>query len=110
MEVTTNFDEFNVVLSYKALLKWWNGEIKYLFRRIQRWTALATGYNPLRSKKILELTMYADHISIYHLKAEPRNKKKSNLFNEEEEEKEQGSNCLIKLQRSSEEEDDLEER
>ncbi|KAL2729311.1 hypothetical protein V1477_016491 [Vespula maculifrons] len=65
------------------------------------------GYN-------LQKTVYSEsnrqRNQIYHLKAEPRNKKKSNLFNEEEEKKEQGSNCLIKLQRSSEEEDDLEER
>lgn len=54
MEVTTNFDEFNMVLSYKALFKWWNEEIKHLFRRIQKWTALARGYNPLRSKRLLE--------------------------------------------------------
>ncbi|XP_012287043.1 uncharacterized protein LOC105703313 [Orussus abietinus] len=36
----------------KGLSEWWNEETEYVFQRIERWAALARGYNRLRSQRL----------------------------------------------------------
>ncbi|XP_015601845.1 uncharacterized protein LOC107270915 [Cephus cinctus] len=56
-------EEVTSISLQKGLSEWWSEETEYVFQRIERWAALARGYNRLRSQRLSRgrMTMHEEH-------------------------------------------------